>query len=121
MHIQQLRQVARRVTLTCVVTAGLAVPANASAADPTTRPGLPPRACRAEPFFPSDNPIATARLGSPGAPEDDLAQALSDLATTTSPTTATTARGRALAILEGDARSLAAGDETFLERKAYRG
>jgi streptogramin lyase len=121
MHIQQLSQVARRVALTCVVAAGLAVPAGASAAEPTTCAELPAGACRAEPFFPSDSPVPAARLGSPGAPEDDLAQALSDLAATTSTTTATIARGRALAILEGDARALAAGDETFLDRKAYRG
>ncbi|MDX6377823.1 MAG: virginiamycin lyase, partial [Gaiellaceae bacterium] len=120
MRITPLTQVVRRYGVAFAVAAGLAAPATAAAVEPTACAELPAGACRFEPFFPSDSAIAT-RLGSAGAPEDDLAQALDDLSTAKTAATATIARGRALAILEGDARSLAPGDETYLDRKAYRG
>ena len=70
---------------------------------------------------------APAWLGSPASPEEDLTAALADLKAAPDANAAAKARGRALAIIEGDTRSavaggrLVAGDEGFLARKAYAG
>jgi streptogramin lyase len=123
MPITHIRQFARRAACAlALVAAAAVVPASASAAVPSTNcQVLDPGVCRAEPFFPDGNPLAASRLGSTGSPEDDLAQALEDLGAAADAGAAAKARGRALAILEGDASALVAGDEGFLERKAYNG
>ena len=54
------------------------------------------------PFDPADEPAASALLGSPDSPEDDLADALDNLAAATTAEQAADARGLALDILEGD-------------------
>src|SRR5919108_3997558 len=86
-----------------------------------------PGTCRAEPFFPDAevNALAVGTLGSTGAPDDDLQAALQDLADAGGDTAAADkARARALAIIEGKPNPqhpLAAGDEQFLDDKAYAG
>jgi streptogramin lyase len=86
-----------------------------------------PGTCRAEPFFPDAevNALAVGNLGSTGAPDDDLQAALQDLADAGGDTAAADkARARALAIIEGKPNPqhpLAAGDEQFLDDKAYAG
>src|SRR3954469_17050029 len=66
-------------------------------------------------------------LRSPASPEEDLSAVLADLKAAPDATAAATARGRALAIIEGDTRPaaddgrLVAGDESFFARKAYAG
>ena len=70
------------------------------------------------------NAAALANLGSTGAPDDHLLGALDDLATAQAADDAdgaAKAKGRALAILEGSADPLVAGDTGFLDRKAYKG
>ncbi len=54
------------------------------------------------PFDPADEPAPTALLGSPGSPENDLADALDALAAATTPAQAGAARARAIDILEGN-------------------
>jgi streptogramin lyase len=122
MAITHIRHIVRRAAFALAVAASAAVPAAASAALPSTScPALDAGVCRAEPFFPDSNPLASAHLGSTGSPEDDLAQALDDLGAAPDTAAAAKARGRALAILEGDASALVAGDERYLENKAYEG
>src|SRR4051812_42972686 len=107
-----------------VVTASLGGAAAASAAP---APGadcqsLPARTCLGAPFAPGDQSAGVlANLGSPTSPEEDLTQALSDLAGAPDADAAAKARGRALAILEGSATPLVAGDESYLDDKAYKG
>jgi streptogramin lyase len=116
-----IREFVRRAACGLAVAAAAALPAAASAAVPSTScQVLDPGICRAEPFFPDSNPLAAARLGSTGSPEDDLAQALEDLGAAPDAGSAAKARGRALTILEGDPSALVAGDEGFLDRKAYK-
>jgi streptogramin lyase len=75
--------------------------------------------CRAEPISVANpNP---AQLGSTGSPEDDLLQALKALSTAPDAAVAGRERGRALAILDGDAAALAIDDKSFLAGKAYAG
>src|SRR3954468_3496294 len=123
--IRHFTHLARRAACAlAVVAASLAGAAGASAAP---APGadcqaLPARTCLGAPFAPGDQSAGVlANLGSPTSPEEDLTQALSDLAAAPDADAAARARGRALAILEGSATPLAAGDETFLDDKAYKG
>jgi streptogramin lyase len=123
--IRHFTHLARRAACAlAVVAASLAGAASASAA---LTPGadcqaLPARTCLGAPFAPGDQSAAVlANLGSPTSPEEDLTQALSDLAGAPDADAAAKARGRALAILEGSATPLAAGDEAFLDDKAYKG
>src|SRR3954447_21640740 len=101
--------------------------AGAAGASAAPAPGadcqaLPARTCLGAPFAPGDQSAGVlANLGSPTSPEEDLTQALADLAAAPDADAAARARGRALAILEGSATPLAAGDETFLDDKAYKG
>src|SRR3954447_11000994 len=101
--------------------------AGAAGASAAPAPGadcqaLPARTCLGAPFAPGDQSAGVlANLGSPTSPEEDLTQALADLAAAPDADAAAKARGRALAILEGSATPLTAGDETFLDDKAYKG
>src|SRR3954465_5484660 len=123
--IRHFTHLARRAACAlAVVAASLAGAAGASAAP---APGadcqaLPARTCLGAPFAPGDQRAGVlANLGSPTSPEEDLTQALSDLAGAPGADAAAKARGRALAILEGSATPLVAGDEAFLDDKAYKG
>src|SRR4051795_1092853 len=84
---------------------------------------LPANTCLGDPLAVA----APAWLGSPASPEEDLSPALADLSAAPDASAAATARGRALAIIEGDTRPaaeggrLVAGDEGFFARKAYAG
>src|SRR3954465_11748236 len=123
--IRHFTHLARRAACAlAVVAASLAGAAGASAAP---APGadcqaLPARTCLGAPFAPGDQSAGVlANLGSPPSPEGDPTQALSDPAAAPDADAAAKARGRALAILEGSATPLTAGDETFLDDKAYKG
>ena len=125
MGIQTIRTIAGRTVCVLAATAGLAATAAgvASAADPIACPATD--ICRADPFFVTP----PASLGSPGAPDDDLLAALTDLkGAAAGSNAAKIARGRALAIIEGDPSKLyksdqdpVADDTAFLNDKAYRG
>src|SRR4051794_16361902 len=126
--IRHFTHLARRAACAlAVVAASLAGAAGAAGASAAPAPGadcqaLPARTCLGAAFAPGDQSAGVlANLGSPTSPEEDLTQALSDLAAAPDADAAARARGRALAILEGSATPLAAGDETFLDDKAYKG
>ncbi|HEX2102508.1 MAG TPA: hypothetical protein VHF51_02580 [Solirubrobacteraceae bacterium] len=128
MGIAHFRYFARRVACAAALVVSLAGASSATAAVPdgidcqnvffNAETGA---VCRVDPFSPGSDPATLAKLGSPGSPEDDLRQALRDLADAPDPTAAAKARGRALAILDGDAAHLAADDKSFLAGKAYAG
>jgi streptogramin lyase len=125
MGIAYFKKAARHTTCALALTVGL-LAAGATGAQAATDCQSEPGFCRAESFFPADpgNVAALANLGSTGAPDDDLLSALDDLDTAQAADDAdgaAKAKGRALAILEGSADPLAAGDTDFLDRKAYKG
>src|SRR4051794_7003928 len=64
---------------------------------------------------------APTGLGSPASPEEDLAAAMDALQAADTPEKAATAKGQALAIIEGDATKLEPSDQDFLARKVYAG
>src|SRR3954469_8225283 len=123
--IRHFTHLARRTACAlAVVAASLAGAASASAAlSPAADcQALPARTCLGAPFAPGDQSAGVlANLGSPTSPEEDLTQALSDLAGAPGVDAAAKARGRALAIVEGSATPLVAGDEAFLDDRAYKG
>ena len=115
------RDLARRAACVLAVGASLAGASSAWAGVSSTDcQTLGAGVCAGASFSPQDNLAAAAYLGSPGSPEDDLAKALDDLTTAQNADAAAQARGRALAILEGDPHQLVTGD-TFLQDKAYKG
>src|SRR3954471_20811554 len=125
MGIAHFRFLARATgALAVAVSIGAAAPAFGAFDQGTECQTLAQNTCLGDPLA-VDAPVG--KLGSPASPEEDLSAALADLKGATSATAVATARGRALAIIEGDTRSvadggrLAAGDETFLARKAYAG
>ena len=125
MGIAHFKKATRHTTCVLALTVGL-LAAGATGAQAAVDCQSEPGFCRAESFFPSDagNAAALANLGSTGAPDDDLLSALDDLATAQTADDAdgaAKAKGRALAILEGSADPLVAGDADFLDRKAYKG
>jgi streptogramin lyase len=125
MGIRNFRTAARHTTCALALSVGL-LAAGATGASAATDCQDTPGFCRAESFFPADpgNVIALAKLGSTGAPDDDLLAALDDLDAAQTADDAdgvAKAKGRALAILEGSADPLVAGDTDFLDRKAYEG
>src|SRR5690349_13084469 len=123
--IRHFTHLARRTA--CALAVVAASLTGASAASAALTPGadcqtLPAHTCFGAPFAPGAQPAGVlANLGSPTSPEDDLATQLSDLAGAPDADTAARARGRALAILEGSTAPLVAGDETWLDDKAYKG
>src|SRR4051812_14224237 len=126
MGIAHIRYLARRMACAAVVVvASLAGASPAAAAMPPAcqDPFFTGRdVCRAEPISPAGVPAgALDRLGSTGSPEDDLMQAVKDLGAASDDPAASRARGRALAILTGDATELATEDSNFLKAKAYEG
>src|SRR3954451_22720183 len=125
MGIAHFRFLARAATaLAIAVSIGAAAPAFGAFDQGTECQNLAQNTCLGDPL---DVDAPVGKLGSPASPEEDLSAALADLKGATSATAVATARGRALAIIGGDTRSvagggrLAAGDETFLARKAYAG
>jgi streptogramin lyase len=132
--ITDLRYLARRGACALAVIAAIASivgSSSAAAADFSTDDcrALPTNTCLGDPFDVTApvGGLATGGLGSTGSPEDDLQQILEDLGAIDPGADgaiieATTLRGRALAILEGDARRLITPDDAgFLDRKAYAG
>src|SRR3954470_6284606 len=123
MGIAHFKFLARAVgALAVATTIGAAAPAFAGVPS-TDCQALPANTCLGAPLAVA----APACRGSPASPEEDLSAALADLKAAPDATAAATARGRALAILEGDTRPaaddgrLVAGDESFFARKAYAG
>src|SRR5919202_2656505 len=96
----------RRLACAAIAVMALAVAAAPARADfdalhPQACQDLP-GTCLLTPFFPEENPLTAAKLGTPGSPEDDLAAALDDLSTADTATQAQDDIDRALAILQGD-------------------
>jgi streptogramin lyase len=125
MGITHLRHVARALGALAIAAAiGGAAPAFGALTEGANCQALPANTCLGDPF---DVTAPVGNLGSPASPEDDLSAALADLKTAGDADAAARSRGRALAIIEGDTRAaadggrLVAGDETFLDRKAYAG
>jgi streptogramin lyase len=125
MGIAHFRFLARAAgALAIAVSIGAAAPAFGAFDEGTNCQTLAQNTCLGDPI---DATAPVGKLGSPASPEEDLTAALELLKYAPSEGIATTARGRALAILEGDTRSaadggrLAAGDENFFARKAYAG
>src|SRR5919107_962427 len=127
MGIAHIRYFGRRAACLVALAAGLAAAAPAAVAVPDgidcqdTAFFTAGVVCRAEPFSPETAGLELDQLGASGSPEDDLRQALKDLSAAPDAAAVARARGRALAILDGDAAPLAADDKTFLDNKAYAG
>jgi streptogramin lyase len=125
MGIAHFRISARGIACALAVIASLAVTSSATAALPENADcqAQPQNTCFGSPFDPAADP---GTLGSPESPEDDLETVLTDLGNVDAGATgadvlAAKLRGRALAIIEGDASRLEPGDTTWLDNKAYKG
>jgi streptogramin lyase len=123
MGIRNFSRAVRHTTCALTLSVGL-LATGASGASAAVDCQATPGFCRAESFFPTDpgNIAALAKLGSTGAPDDDLLSALDDLdAAQTGDDAAgiAKAKGRALAILEGSTDPLADDDKQYLDDKAY--
>jgi streptogramin lyase len=118
MGIASLSKVARAAGALAIVAAiGAAAPA-LGALPSSDCQALPQNTCLGDPFDVTQ-PLGT--LGWPGSPEEDLTAALADLQAAPDADAAAKGRGRALAIIEGSPARLVAGDEGFLDRRAYTG
>src|SRR6185312_3444876 len=119
MGIAHIRISARGIACALAVIASMVVISPASAALPfdANCQAQPQNTCLGDSLNTAADP---GKLGSPESPEDDLEAVLTDLGKAPNATAATMARGRALAIIEGDADKLVPGD-TYLARKAYAG
>jgi streptogramin lyase len=125
MGITHLRHVARAAGALAIAAAiGGASPAFGALTEGANCQALAANTCLGDPF---DVAAPLGTLGSPASPEEDLTAVLADLKTAGDAGVAARARGRALAIIEGDTRAavdggrLVDGDDDFLARKAYAG
>src|SRR5215218_251390 len=120
MGIAHIRNFARRGACLVTLAASLAAAAPAAADVPAgiscqdTAFFTAGVVCRGEPFSPETAGLELDQLDGSGSPEDDLLQALTDLSKAPDTVAAARARGRALAILDGDPTPLAADDKEFL-------